>query len=389
MSLRLPLIGALGTLLSACLALPWLAAPRFDLPWWSATSVELDAEGFRANPGSGASTGHGLRVTGADLGGRTVLIHAGLDLDVSRLHYLSFGFARLPPTLRPVLIWNGPAGQGSAALPWGLAGGTVELRRLAGWPERLDWLGLLLVPMDAVPTAAVAERAFVFHGMTLSSASRASATSALWTELLAYRPWTGRSINTGGFELPIERRVRPLAWLSISLAGGLLAMAASAAARRRWKPILLAAVLLLWVMLDLLQVRQLLMRAEAAALARGGTPPGHLVTAQPALATPVFELLQRLAAVPADARVLVYGEGAFLGPYSVFLLRDRDAGLLRNLAHLPPALIAQAPVLVLVGSGPWRFESATGTLHLPDQVLAAEPVFEHPTLSAYRLGAPQ
>lgn len=387
MNLRLLLIGALGTLLTAALSLLWLAAPEPGAPWSAATRIELAAERFRVGPGQAEPAPSGLQVAGADPQGRTVLVHGGLDLDAAALRYLSFRFDRLPPTLRPVLIWNGPAGQGSAAVPWSASGGTVDLRRLAGWPERLEWLGLLVLPMDAVPTAAAADRAFEFRGMTLQSASRRAAVAALWTELFAYRPWTGRSINTAGFELPIERRLRPLTWLAISLSGGLLASAIAAASRRRWKSVLLGAVLLLWVLLDLLQVRQLLTRAEAAGAARRAMPASQPLTAQPDLAAPMAELLQRLATLPSGVRVLVYGEGPFLGQYAVFLLRAHDAGPLRSLASLPAARAEDRPVLVLVGSGPWRYEASNGMLHLPDQLLVAEPLLERAPLAAYRLGA--
>jgi hypothetical protein len=386
MSRRLLLVAALASLLTASLALLWLAAPQLGLPWSPADERALAPAGFEVLAGSGAMADGQLELRGADADGRTLLIHAASGDAAGPFRYLQFEFADLPPTLRPVLVWRGPGGDGSAALPWGRGGGTVDLQRLAGWPPRFDALGLLLVPMDAVPPAAVANRQLAFRGIRLSSANRRDAVAALWTEWFAYRPWTGRSINTGGFELPIERSVRPLAWLAISVAGGLLAAAVAAGRRRRWQPLLFGAVVLLWVLLDLLQLRQLGMRAEAARHTRQSTPSAAPITAQPGLSAPLAALQQRLAGLPAGTRVLVYAEGAFLRQYPVFLLRAHDVAPLPSLAALPADVDSARPVLVLAGQGDWQHDAVNGVLRLGGRDVPAELLLAQPPLAAYRLG---
>jgi len=389
MSLRLRLlgIGILGTVLTGLLSLLWLAAADRAPPWRPVDSLELQAADFGSPTGTVTHADGRLRTRAVDALGQTLLVHGGLRFDATAFRHLQLDFDPLPPTLRPLLLWAGPAGQGSSAIPWRAGGGTIDLGKLPGWTGEINTLGIALLPQDIVPVAASNDRLVGFGGVRLMSDSRRGAVAAVWSEWLAWRPWSGRSINTGGFELPVEASIRPRLWLALSVAGGALAVLLTAAGRQRRRPVLVAAALTAWLMMDLLQLRQLEWRSRTALAARSGVAADTPMTAQPTWSAPLAALKPQLDALPGSTRVLVYGESSFMRQYPVFLLREYDVAPLPSLAALPEDAVERRAVLALFGAGDWSFDPQAGTLRLGGRTLPADRVFDSPgQFGVYRLG---
>ncbi len=385
MSLRLVLIGSFAAVVAAVALFAIASAPDRMPPWNAERQMRLQVDRFASPSGDVQVADDRLVTKAANAAAQTIVLHDGLAFDAGDYRFMRFDLRMTPPSTRPLLLWNTPGGLRSGAVPWHSGPITVDLARLQGWEGEISALGLALVPLEPLSTAASADRRLELGEVSLSSDNRRDAMAALWGEWIAYRPWGGRSINTGGFALPIERGVRPTPALAIIAAVVGLALWLAMRRRAGWR-VFAVVVLLAWVALDLMQLRQLHWRGEVAAAARAGAPADEPLTAQPTLAAPIARLIALLDRTPA-ARVIVHGDNEFSRQYPAYLLRGHDVATLPGVDALPDDAVERGAVLVLFGAGTWRFDPARGVLQFGERTLPATLLLaDEPVLQAYRLG---
>jgi hypothetical protein len=336
--------------------------------------------------------GAGVVVHGADAAGTTLLMQPVTPFDAASLRHLDYDL-EVEPTDKAHFLWRVGGQLRNAPLPRAAGGkGTIDLLALPGWEGEVDAIGIAASPTDMLHPAFVAGRDFAVRSLRLSSPSWKGALAALWNEWTAYRPWTGRSNNTGGFELAAVAGPSLPLFVAVLAAIAVLLVAMLSgreAARRAALPIV--GVAAFW--LAAVQLGQLAERGSAAkaAAARAATDPELPLSAQPLLAASARAVSTRLAAEPGRPRVFVGGENQFLGEYATWLLRKHNAAVLAPLEALPRTFDAPA-FLVLAGRGPWQFDVAAGRLTIGEGHWRAELIHDGGLLSAYRVlaaeGAP-
>lgn len=379
---RLGYLAAL--LLGATLLLLAFARPGPGVPWQAGGRLELAPAQFESPASEVALRETSVRAEGADAGGVTLLRQATPGLAAGAWRYLHYRIDAAPAAGKRMLVWNGEAGQGMALLP--SAAGTLDLARHPGWKGTIAWLGVAAAPVDYLPAAAMESASLEIHALELQPPSWRGALAALWTDWRAATPWSGRSLNTGGFEL--APRAAP------SLTGFVAACAALAAAlafalfgrvagRRALLPILLLALALP----ALHQLAQLAARgATASAAARlAHDRPDTPLAAQPQLAAAALRLSRGLQDGGGAPRLLVHGANQFLGEYGVWLLRAHDVAMLWEPAMLPPPGTAGDWRVVLVGAGDWEFDPARGRLRIGQEERDAAADVDAGVMKSYRL----
>jgi hypothetical protein len=357
------------------------ARPSFDAPWSPAQMVVSDPHAWESAAQLRVE-GAGVVAHGADAGGATMLLQAVEAFDAARFRYLAYdlGLAR---TDKAYFLWRSGGQLRNVFLPGAIGGdGVFDLQGVPGWEGEIDAIGVAATATDILHPAAGAEREFALRSLRLESPSWRGALAALRDHWTAYRPWTGRSNNTGGFEFS------PQAGASWTLFAALLALVAlglacawfGAATARRWSvPVIGIAALLLAA----IQFEQLVVRGAVARAAALQARPGQPLSAQPQLAAAALELSAQLRG-EGRTRVFVGGENQFLGEYATWLLREHNAAVLPTPEALPATLDAPA-LLVLVGKGPWQFDAAAQQLAVGGRRWHARSVYEVGMLRAYRI----
>jgi hypothetical protein len=376
---------AAALLAGAALLLLAFAWPGPGVPWQASERFDLALAQFES-PGEVAIREASVRATGADAGGVTLLRQATPGLSAEAWRYLRYRIDEAAPSTKRMLVWNGEAGQDTALLP--SAAGTLDLGRHPGWKGTIAWLGVAAAPIDYLPAAALESAEVELHQLQLEAPSWRGALAALWSDWRAATPWSGRSLNTGGFEL--APRAAP------SLTGFVAACAALAAAfafalfgRAAGRRALLPIMLLALVLPALHQLAQLTGRgASASAAARlAHDRPDTPLAAQPQLAAAALRLSRGLQDAGGAPRLLVHGASQFLGEYSVWLLRAHDVAMLWEPAMLPPPGAAGDWRVVLVGAGDWEFDPARGRLRIGREERAAMADVDAGVMKSYRLSA--
>ena len=340
------------------------AAPRRGVPWRADAAIELPPTQFEAVTGAATLDGETLRLHGIAADGGT-LVAAPVRFDAADVRFLSYRFDQFPPSLRLALGWRTaeqPRRWQWAPLPFPRGETTVDLVRLV--PEwqgngQVVELGFTPLAAELLPTDALPARDVRFLGARLGGDARADALDALLDEWLAYRPWSGRSINTGGFSLRY-REPRPLqAFVLLAAAAAVLVPGLVLGWRRRqW---LRAAVVVggvAWLVLDAAQLRLLAQRTlharELSQLA-----PGGLYT-EPVVAGAMASLRARVQGIDPQRRLVVLGADPFLRSYPPFELMPLDV------ASLPPGELAHAApgMLVLRLGQVGAFDPRAGSLQV-------------------------
>jgi hypothetical protein len=222
--------------------------------------------------------------------------------------------------------------------------------------------------------------------MRLESGSWRAAVASLATEWTAARPWVGRSINTGGFDIAGRRSPSRSAFVAglIVLSLVLLRLALGSAAMRR------AALPLVVVGVGLLFVENLLQHGArtAVAIEAAGAASRHPewpLAAQPSLAAEAAALQRRIDDEPWRPRIWVYGAPGFFREYPTWLLRKQDAATLTDPDQLPEQAQLANFLIVLVGEGDWDFDPSLERVRIGRQTRAAAPYFEGAWLRVYRI----
>ncbi len=373
------------------------AWPGTSAPWIAATSRDLPLAEFESPASQVSLTQATVRAVGADAQGATQLMQSVAALNASDYRYFSFDVDGSTSVSKRVLMWRGSEGQGVVALPdTPLGRGSVDLSRVPGWKGTIDSIGVIALPTDYLPAAAITEASLELRAARLESVSWRGALATLWSEWSSYRPWMGRSSNTGGLELGTGAGASLQAFLAAWLASVLIAVALCfgiVRVRRLSLPLLVfgCALLALW------QIRQLGARAavasDAAALVNDHQPPLFLA-AQPQLAAAAHALSEHLQAdveqadvEQADdehARLLVHGSSQFLGEYSTWLLRTQEVAMIWAPDQLPAQEALTDWLLVLVGQGDWQYSAESGRLRLGPHERAAAIYFDAGVMKAYR-----
>lgn len=386
---RRPGFALLLGLMTAMLVLGF-AWPGSSAPWTAMMSRDLPLTAF-VSPGARVSlTQATVRAEGADAQGATQLMQSVPGLNASDYRYFSFDVDGLATVSKLVLMWRGSEGQGIAALPDAPLGrGRLDLSRVTGWQGTIDAVGVVALPTDYLPAAAIADASLELRAARFESVSWRGALGALWSEWSSYRPWMGRSNNTGGFELGADAGASLQAFVAAWLASALVVTTLCFGVVRA-KKVALPWVLAGCVFLALWQIRQLGTRAavasDAAALVDDHEPE-LVLAAQPQLAAATRALSEGLDADGEHRRLLVHGSSQFLGEYSTWLLRTQDVAMIWAPDQLPAQDGLADWLLVLVGPGDWEFSTASGRLRIGQQERSAALYYDAGVLKAYRFDA--
>jgi hypothetical protein len=384
---RIGLLAAL-LLVAAASLLVAFAWPGAGAPWRAASTLELEPSQFDSGNGTPQRPGEVLRIeVPAGLG--VIDARQALSIpDAAAFRYFAFD-AGVDSAMQLFLVWQGSEGPGRVALPRTLSqSATLDLSRIAAWKGRIDQVGIQAVPADYVPTAALPAVTLELRAARLESVNLRAALGELATQWLAYRPWTGRSNNTGGSEL--AGGVGP----SLTAASALLLFASLLLLRlvfgaAAWRVAAQGAVLLAGGLLALWQVAQLGARAHVAHRAERliEAHPGMALSAQPSLAAATDALSRQIEQDDWQPRMLTFGAGRFLAEYPAWLLRRYDVASLAAPEQLPSQASLQESLLVLVGVGDWSYAAERRELTLGTQTRTAEPYFDAGLLKAYYFDA--
>jgi hypothetical protein len=382
---RLAMMIALGVALTFALVLVF-AAPRLSSPFVAEQVFEFAPDEW-SSPSSRVAPGPaGVRVEAEKSPGTALLVRESLQLQASQYRYLHYRASELPADARLLLLWRGEGAMQRQILPRVLRGGVIDLAGLPGWTGEVRMLALAALPIDYLAAGAVEQQAFVLQHAELRTDNWVSAVSALLTDWLAPRPWTGASINTAGNEFgrdPASLTGFIACWLALVLLGVRLLLGRLVA--RRVMPVLIlvgAGVLALDLARDLL-ARTFAVRQAAE---RVIDTPQWPLAADPGLAVDASRLLVAIAP-DASARVVVYAGHPFRRDYTVYLLRARNVAALFNLRDFSKRAALDDAVLVFADREGWEFDAETSRLTLDGQTRPAVPLWRGEQLEAFRLGA--
>lgn len=359
------------------------ARPSFEAPWSAAHTLISDPNTWESAMSDLRIEGAGVVARGAHANGTTMLMQAAGPFEAARFRYVAYdlGLERID---KAYFLWRSEGELRNVLLPAAPGGdGVLDLQGVPGWEGQIDAIGVAASPTDLVHPAYVAEREFALRSLRLESPSWRGALAALRDHWTAYRPWTGRSNNTGGFEFSPKAGASATLFLAVLAAMALVLALAffGAATARRWVvPVVGVAALLL----AMVQLEQLALRGSVAhsAAARADSPAQPL-SAQPLLAAAAIDLSDRLRS-EGRTRVFVGGESQFFAEYTTWLLREHNAAVLAPLGALPAKL--DAPVfVVLAGKGPWQFDVAAGRLTIGERHWVGQLVHDGGILRAYRI----
>lgn len=371
---------ALAAAALALLLLAAYAAPRTGLPWSGSTTPLPAAHFVGGVPGADGS----LRIERAAGDDQHLLRFSSTD--VLRGRYLTYRFDHVPATLRLAVGWSvDDTGWRWAPLPFPEGRMTVDLARLSpDWSGEADTIAFALLPAEMLPAAAVPTLPLTLHSVELSTDARLPALAALLDEWRAYRQWSGRSINTSGFDLRLDPPLPVQGFVLLLLAAAALVLAAALARRRaragRVARIAIGLLALGWVMLDLVQLRIASQRAgHLGTLHR--TAEGALAV-DPQLARALADLSARTELASPGSRLVVFAATPFLQSWPVFALLPMDA------ASLPVEALGQlqrgALVLRLGEAG----DLADGTLRSSSHQARVRVLEEQPGLALLELMDP-
>lgn len=380
--LRVVASAVLLTVVLSCV----FARPTWSAPVFAAQTFALAPQEWTSPSGSIVLREDGVRVESKDTSGTAVLLREPLQLAAAKVRYLHVRARDVAPDARLVLMWRGSGEMQRRVLPRVWRGGVIDLTAMPGWDGDIQMLGIVALPIDYLAAEAVTRQAFVLESAELRTDNWASAFSAMSTQWLAPRPWSGASINSAGNEFGA-----PGASLTLFVACWIAAMAlvlVGLLGRLRAQRVLPALMIAGSLLLVLDAGRDLLGRTAAvrAAAARVSEFPQLPLAADPQLAGEVERLREALEALP-PARVLVYGSDAFQRDYSVYLLRTFPVTALWPGQGGALGSHVDGTVLVMAGQGDWQFDAESGRLMLEGVVFIAASVWEGPRLHAFRLAS--
>ncbi|MBB5207330.1 hypothetical protein [Chiayiivirga flava] len=376
-------IGGAAAVVGTLALLLAFAAPRLQAPFVAAERLDFAPQAWASSSGRIVPVADGIRIETDAPPGNVVVSRDDLALPADRLRYLHYRADAVAPDARLLLLWNGDGGMQRRLLPRVAGRGTVDLAASDGWRGTIATLTLAVVPVDYLAAEAVPTQAFVLRHVELRSDNWMSAMSALLTDWLAPRPWSGTSINTTGGEFGVHG-ASATAFVACWIAWMLLVARASggrARLRRAWPAVVAigVGVLALDTGRDLLD-RTRAVRSAEARIAHRAVPP---LGADPAL---VAEAAQLRAVLGARDRVVVHGD-PFQRDYTVYLLRERDVAQLLDLRGFATRATLNDAVLVVAGGDGSEFHPDAATVQLDDRPRAAIPLWRGERLAAYRLGS--
>ena len=375
---------ALAMVASVALLLVF-SAPTVSSPLFAPPGLMFAAQDWMSPSARLAYSDDSVRVTADTAPGTALIVRDDLQVAASQYRYLRYRASDVDADARLLLLWRADGELQRVPLAHVLGRGTLDLAALPGWEGEVHMLGIAALPIDYIAADAVAEQSFVLHSAELRPDNWVSAVSALLTDWLASRPWTGASINTAGNEF--GRATASLTgfvacWIALLLLCA-RAVLGSAAMRRVLPALLLAGASLL--ALDLAHDLFGRARSARAAAADVRDAPQWPLAADPGLAGDAERLRTTLENQPPQ-RVLVFSEQPFRRDYTTYLLRAFDAGQLFNLRGFGSRPAFDDAVLVFAGPEGWEFDPATSRLVLAGQSREAQIVWQGEQLVAFRLG---
>lgn len=339
-----------GATVLGVLLLGAYAAPRMDLPWRGSLS-HLQPEA----PSGGERLADGSLQFTRDAGVGQYPLHFQRGAAV-RGRFLHYRWDAFPPTLRLAFGWRTRGEQGWRWVPVPVPRGrtTVDLARLSPeWTGEASATAFSVLPAGLLPADAVAATTLRLNEAALETDARAPALAALLDEWLAYHPWSGRSINTGGFDLqrhhplPLQgfvllllvpvvvvawlllRRLRRGARFAPAAPDATDALNASTRACRRptrFATLLVLAIAAGWLLLDAHQIHIAWQRSARLAALDAAAPAALAV--EPRLAAALASVRAHPALSAPDSRLVVFAASPFLRSWPPFALAPTDAAAL-------------------------------------------------------------
>ncbi len=366
----------------------WLFADAGrGLSWQAQERQPIDLDRARSETSTLVHEADGLRVSGADRQGRALVLFDTDAFDLENLPLLEVQLAETSPldAARVVLSVGGELRV--APFPGHPGGRTViDLRRAGFGDAEVRGVGLMFLPPDTLPGSAAAGVDLRITRLALSGPSLGGYLRSLGQYWFGYRPWTGRSNHTAGFEHGTQPPPGLQALLAAWLGWSLLVLAVFCRERlcSAGAHLLLACVL----MLAAASVWQLLQRAEVSWRSAQAVDAlaGARQSALPELDADMAGLVAALSKAP-PTRIVVWGGNGFLREYPVWLLRQFPVGGLHRAAQLAQ-LDRQTPtLLVIAGQNGWRYDFQRGRLRVDRHELAATPVFRSSWVTAFHIAA--
>lgn len=378
-------IGGAAAVLGSLALLLAFAAPRPGSPLVAAERLAFAPQAWTSPSARIVPADDGVRIEADTAPGNALVSRGDLALPAERLRYLHYRTDAIAPDARLILLWDsdGDGGVHRRLLPRVAGRGSVDLAASDGWRGTIATLTLAVVPVDYLSAEAVPTQGFVLRHVELRSDNWMSATTALLTDWLAPRPWSGTSINTTGGEFGVHG-ASATAFVACWIAWMLL-VARTTGGRERSRRVWPAVVAIGVGVLALDSGRDLLDRTRAvrSADARVAHRPVPPLGADPAL---VAEAAQLRAVLGGRDRVVVHGD-PFQRDYTVYLLRERDVAQLLDLRGFATRATLNDAVLVVAGGDGSEFQPETATVQLDDRPRAAIPLWRGDRLAAYRLGS--
>jgi hypothetical protein len=355
------------------------------LPWQPEQVRTLVLASAESNTSALKSSAAELGVRGGDAEGRALVLVRTDPFDVKDLPLLRVNLADadVVHAMRVVLLQG--ADLRVAPFPGHVEGArTMDLRRAGFKGGPIEGVGLMFAPTDTLPAAAAPEIDVRVLSLQLQSPSIDGYVQALLNSWLAYRPWTGRSNHTLGFEHGPHPTPGLQAFVAAWLAGSvvLVVLVRPAASRRRLAVVLLMALL----GCAAATTHQLLKRAEVSlqAARRVAGYPSLEQSAMPELAAELKALRKQWANAP-PSRAVVWGVNGFLREYPVWLLREFPVAGLRVPEDLRSLHTTQTIELVLTGQSGWRYEFRSGELSVGSLRMPAVPLFRGQWVNSFSI----
>ncbi len=238
-----------------------LALPGPVWPLLPAQSLDVEVAAMNAVYGRlAAIEGGGGSQVANDRGDSALQALAGMDFDAEELSVLRYRMRNFSSALELVFLWrlaDDPEMLHSATIPKPRGGDqTFALDQLPNWQGRVVEIGFGQIPTAMQTPPGTPFPPFSIESIRLESMSLSNALRAQVDSMSALRPWAQRSINSLGRELSEAPRRSTLVPIVVALATFIL-LSVILLRRRALLPVL-AAVAVVWLLVDWSWQRQLL-----------------------------------------------------------------------------------------------------------------------------------
>lgn len=388
-----PTLAALVLAVWWLLVLGWAARVSPGDPWLASQQLTRDGSEAQSIFGVASADADGLRVQA--LGPRALGLQSwrlGDPISADDYRVLHYALNDFPRSMDLTLIFRRadlPGDVISVSLPWpGVNGAAIDLGLVEQWQGEIVEIGFSEYPSSGVAKLKLPFEPFTVVGVQLESSSWYGLLRALFTDWLAYRPWSLRSINVLGADMLIPHHHATLPIMALGLAGSLLLLWAILGVRSRARALRIVVLVVaagwllidarwMWVLAQRQQGTQMLYADKSWEQRKDLQKDADLMT----FAARVRGMVQSMS----DAqKVLLWAESRFEEGRLGYHLRPLNVALLypgTESRHLPEGIL----LLVDDSKGRWKYAADSGDLHGPSWRFSAQRIYQQGSRSLYRL----